>query len=270
MRIDSNGTVEIPGGNSGIAQSSAKLDVRVNGSGIEFGHANNGDWYFGTVGSYGSAGNPFISFSCMNEQSANTWTTKGVPANIIQQASGGSLQFMKIAATNSTGQSPTLAMELYDGGRLHPVGGIFLGSSNNSNLLDHYEEGNWTPVIAHNDGTGVVPLNVAAARYVRVGDLVYVSAYLTAINPNGNAGGSGSYYGIRGFPFTPENYGAWQIVYASSGITAYGGYSGAASLYFMANGTNGQRSQVHVNGAGVNAWGSSLTLMMNCVYNING
>ena len=70
--------------------------------------------------------------------------------------------------------------------------------------------------------------------------------------------------------FNPENYGAWQIVYASSGITAYGGYSSVASLYFMANGTNGQRSQAHVNGAGVNAWGSSVTLMMNCVYNING
>ena len=100
--------------------------------------------------------------------------------------------------------------------------------------------------------------------------MVYVSAYLTAINPNGNAGGSGAYYGIRGFPFVPENYGAWQIVYASTGITAYGGYSGAASLYFMSNGTNGQRSQGHVNGAGVNAWGSGVTLMMDCVYNING
>ena len=134
-----------------------------------------------------------------------------------------------------------------------------------------YEEGTWTPVIAHNDGTGVVPIGSNhGARYVKVGDLVYISCYLTGINPNGNAGGSGNYYGIRGMPFTPENYGAWQIVYASSGITAYGGYSSTASLYFMTNGTNGQRSQVHVNGAQVNAWGSSLTMMLNCVYNING
>tara|TARA_R110002073_G_scaffold279397_1_gene443559 strand:- start:225 stop:2579 length:2355 start_codon:yes stop_codon:yes gene_type:complete len=156
------------------------------------------------------------------------------------------------------------------GGNLYVGGGVYLGGTAAANKLANYEIGDWTPVIAHNDGTGVVPLNVAAARYVRVGELVYVSAYLTAINPNGNAGGSGAYYGIRGFPFVPENYGAWQIVYASTGITAYGGYSGAASLYFMSNGTNGQRSQGHVNGAGVNAWGSSVTLMMNCVYNING
>ena len=155
-------------------------------------------------------------------------------------------------------------------GHTYAAQGIRFGANATANNLNYYEEGNWTPVIAHNDGTGVVPITVNAARYLRVGQLVYVSAYLTGINPNGNAGGSGPYYGIRGFPFQPENYGAWQIVYASSGITAYGGYSGGASLYFMANGTNGQRSQAHLNGAGVNAWGSSLTLMMNCVYNIHG
>ena len=156
------------------------------------------------------------------------------------------------------------------GGNLYVGGGVYLGGTAAANNLDHYEEGNWTPVIAHNDGTGVIPITVNAARYVRVGDLVYISCYLTGINPNGNAGGSGIYYGIRGMPFTPESYGAWQIVYANAGITAYGGYSSPASLYFMSNGTNGQRSQNHLNGAQVNAWGSSLTMMMNCVYNING
>jgi hypothetical protein len=148
--------------------------------------------------------------------------------------------------------------------------GIRFGTNAAANNLDYYEEGTWTPVIAHNDGTGVVPLTPNAARYIRVGDLVYISCYLTFINPNGNAGGAGAYYGIRGFPFTPENYGAWQIVYASTNVTAYGGYSSTASLYFMSNGTNGQRSQNHVNGAQLNAWGSNNTLMMNCVYNING
>ena len=170
---------------------------------------------------------------------------------------------------SNSGATPTTYARM-DVDGFYPPNGIFLGGTAAANKLANYEIGDWTPVIAHNDGTGVVPLNVASARYVRVGELVYVSAYLTAINPNGNAGGSGAYYGIRGMPFNPENYGAWQIVYASSGITAYGGYSSVASLYFMANGTNGQRSQAHVSGAGVNAWGSNVILMMNCVYNING
>jgi hypothetical protein len=63
--------------------------------------------------------------------------------------------------------------------------------------------------------------------------------------------GPGAYYGIRGLPFIPENYGAWELVYASSGITSYGGYSSAASLYFMHNGTNGQRSQITSMGLGL-------------------
>ncbi len=155
------------------------------------------------------------------------------------------------------------------GGNLMVGGGVYLGGTAADNRLDDYEEGTWTPVIAHNNGTGVVPLNVATARYVKVGKLVYIACYLTSVNPNGNAGGSGAYYGIRGFPFAPENYGVWQMGYASSSITAYGGYSSAASLYFMANGTNGQRSQAHVSGAQVNAWGSSVDFMMNCVYRIN-
>ncbi len=154
------------------------------------------------------------------------------------------------------------------GGNLYVGGGVYLGGTAAANKLDHYEEGNWTPVISHNDGTGVVPITVNVARYVRVGDFVYISAYIQSINPAGTAGGTGSYYGIRGFPYQPQNYGAWQIVYASTGITAYGGYSAAASLYFMSNGTNGQRSTNHVSGAGVNAWGSNLTLMMDCAYKI--
>ena len=132
-----------------------------------------------------------------------------------------------------------------------------------------YEEGTWTPVIAHNNGTGVIPIVISSARYVKVGNLVYISAWLDGINTGGGGhAGSGGYYGIRGMPFIPENYGAWQIVYASSGVTAYGGYSSSVSLYFMSNGTNGQRSANHVNGAGVNAWGASQYFMMNCTYRI--
>jgi len=124
MRIDSSGTVEIPGGGSGIAQSIAKLDVRVNGSCIEFGHTNNSDWYFGTVGSYGSAGNPFISFACWNESSANTFTTKGAKANIIKNETDGSLTFNQISSTNSTGQTPTERMRIDQNGDISMTEGL--------------------------------------------------------------------------------------------------------------------------------------------------
>ncbi len=205
----------------------------------------------------GSTRTAMISANRQNANNASSlrfWTSAG----------SGILERMRIE-TDGTVRVKTGSVLVETSGQ-----GIFLGGTAATNRLDYYEEGNWTPTIAHNNGTGAVPLTVNHARYIRVGQLVYISAYLTGINPNGNAGGSGPYYGVRNFPFQPENYGAWQIVYASSGITAYGGYSSSASLYFMANGTNGQRSTSHVSGAGVNAWGSNLTFMFNCVYNIHG
>ncbi len=205
----------------------------------------------------GSTRTAMISANRQNANNASSlrfWTSAG----------SGILERMRIE-TDGTVRVKTGSVLVETSGQ-----GIFLGGTAATNRLDYYEEGNWTPTIAHNNGTGAVPLTVSHARYIRVGQLVYISAYLTGINPNGNAGGSGPYYGVRNFPFQPENYGAWQIAYASSGITAYGGYSSSASLYFMANGTNGQRSQSHVSGAGVNAWGSNLTFMFNCVYNIHG
>ena len=173
MRIGRNKVVEI---GSSTAQSNSKLDVRNNGSAIEFGHTNNGDWYFGTVGSFGSNGQPMITFSTFCEQSANTFTTKGAKGNIITADANGTLFFQQVTSTNTTGQTPSTVMTLYDGGRLHPSGGIFLGSSNNSNLLDDYEEGNWTPQIYYQNSTdqGNSTNTTQTGIYTKVGRKVTV------------------------------------------------------------------------------------------------
>ena len=92
--------------------------MRENGSGIEFGHTNVSDYYFGTLGSYGSNGNPFIAFSAMNEHNVNTWTTKSVAGNIIQGDGSGNLLFKQVTGTNTTGQTPTTRLELNTVGRL--------------------------------------------------------------------------------------------------------------------------------------------------------
>ena len=86
----------------------------------------------------------------------------------------------------------SVKMELYDGGRLHPTGGIFLGSSNNSNLLDHYEEGTWTPGLT--DGSGN---QVTSGTYTRIGRSITISGLIIF-----NSQTSSTQFTITTFPFT--------------------------------------------------------------------
>ena len=150
---------------------------------------------------------------------------------------------------------------------LYLSGGIRLSGSD---MLNYYEKGSWTPKIAHNDGTGEISLTVTAATYVRIGSLCYVQGYLRAINPNGNQGTSSPYYGIRNFPFTPQNYGVWNLAYASSNITSYGGYSSSANFYFLLPTGSAPVGQGHVSGTTFNGYGSGLTLMFNATYYVYG
>ena len=137
-----------------------------------------------------------------------------------------------------------------------------------SELFDDYEEGTWTPIIAHNDGSGAIPLTVVSAVYTKIGRVVTVRGYLTAINPNGNAGTSSPYYGIRGFPYAPSGYTVWHMAYASGGITSYGGYMSSANMYFNNTSGNAPNGQAHISGTQFNAWGSNLVLMFSATYNI--
>jgi hypothetical protein len=153
-------------------------------------------------------------------------------------------------------------------GHTYAAQGIRFGTNASANNLDDYEEGTWTPTISHNDGTGAIPLTVSGsgATYVKVGRVVHVRAYLTNVNPNGNAGGSGAYYAIRSLPFTASADGAWDVVYANTNMNSYGGYWSGDNLYFMRNGTNGQRSAVHINGTLFNAFGANASFMFQAVY----
>ena len=154
-------------------------------------------------------------------------------------------------------------------GHTYAAQGIRFGANAAANNLDDYEEGNWTPTISHNDGTGAIPLGVSGgAHYVKVGRLVHIFAYLVNVNPNGNAGGSGPYYAIKGLPFSAISHSTWSVAYATAPMTSYGGYASGDNLYFMKNGTNGQCSNSHVNGTFFNTWGQ-FNFMFQAVYQTN-
>ena len=61
--------------------------------------------------------------------------------------------------------------------------------SSDANTLDDYEEGTWTPALTGSTGSaGLYSLSTANGRYVKIGQLVYVSAGLVISN-KGSWGG---------------------------------------------------------------------------------
>ena len=82
---------------------------------------------------------------------------------------------------------------------------IYVGGTGNSNLLDDYEEGSWTPAVlnaSNNPG-----YSGRSGRYVKVGGMVFLAGYVQMWN-GGNDGfatfsNTGSYFRIGTLPFTP-------------------------------------------------------------------
>jgi len=116
MRID-GATGKVVVGNV-PGQTFAVLNARRNGAAIEFGHGNNGAGYYGTAGSYGNNGQPYIGFSCDAEESANTFATRGAKGNIITGDLSGNLTFAQITTATGTNQSPQNRMTLNASGSL--------------------------------------------------------------------------------------------------------------------------------------------------------
>ena len=69
-----------------------------------------------------------------------------------------------------------------------------------SELLNWYEEGTWTPVVADaTSGGNVAAVGTTVARYTRIGRTVFVQASLDNINTTGMTAGNN--LSIRGLPF---------------------------------------------------------------------
>ncbi len=68
------------------------------------------------------------------------------------------------------------------------------GASASSELLDHYEEGTWTPT------SNVGAISVANAHYVKVGSIVLAQAYVTFPSMSGSAA-----VALNGYPFATAN-----------------------------------------------------------------
>jgi len=78
---------------------------------------------------------------------------------------------------------------------LYLSGGAYLGGTAAANKLDDYEEGTWTPITKA--GATTITTTVSYAKYVKIGSLVYVTAYVT----RNDTGSLTSFLSIEGLPF---------------------------------------------------------------------
>ena len=79
---------------------------------------------------------------------------------------------------------------------LYLSGGVYLGGTGAANKLDDYETGTWTPVLT---GAGY-SFGTHTGRYVKVGNLVYITALFNVTT----IGSNNSIIGWSGAPFTTE------------------------------------------------------------------
>ena len=91
-------------------------------------------------------------------------------------------------------------------------------STTDSELLDHYEEGTWTPVVKDVSGDAAGH-GTQAGRYTRIGNMVYVSGHVVLNSISGMTGADQA--SITGLPFTSENV---------SGMSYSGGVGFAGDL----------------------------------------
>jgi len=106
----------------------------------------------------------------------------------------------KILPVTTSGSARDNAITLGSSGArfvdLYLSGGVYLGGTGSANKLDDYETGTWTPTLP-NGGT----LTNQRSTYVKIGNTVTVTTYVTSINPTAN----GSIFFLGGLPFTNVN-----------------------------------------------------------------
>ena len=115
-------------------------------------------------------------------------------------------------------------------------GGVFLGGTGSANLLDDYEEGTWSPNIS--DNTGVVSTHTNAGKFVKIGNLVWVSARIF-----GGSGFTSTGTPRIALPFQPignQNMSVSNVIFqaGAAGVTGVFLVDGGSDLVFTNNTNN--------------------------------
>ena len=90
------------------------------------------------------------------------------------------------------------------------------GASMSSELLDHYEEGSWTPVLSFGGGTTGITYSARDGSYTRIGRQVTLN-FMIEMTSKGSSTGTAT---ITGLPFPVDDLVSNTVIEAS-GISAY-------------------------------------------------
>lgn len=187
-------TIKQHGGVFGRNPEFSTVSLPDNGKAV-FGSSNDLEIYHSGSASYitdQGTGNLFI-------QGADL-VLKGPSGNFFYGASGGNA-YMYYAGSSKLETTPA-GVTITGNVKVNDGNGIDFSATagaGTSELLDDYEEGTWTPVIAGSSAAGTYEISIAQADYVKIGKSVTVN-FRIVMAGSLTGGGSGNLE-ITGLPF---------------------------------------------------------------------
>ena len=127
-----------------------------------------------------------------------------------------------------------------DAGQGILFGGAAGASGMTSQVLDDYEEGTWTPVLKRSGSTNNATITLSGAVYVKIGRMVHVSFYVSAIDYSAVTDGTNAI--ITNLPFSATGS-TW-----FSGSIGYGTSTNASDTTWVVSGPNGHFLNSNNNG----------------------
>ena len=160
--------------------------------------------------------NPTTGVQYIYNTADGVWKTYVWPTNTnYLQLTGGTLTGDLALGTNDLSAQDITSTTLTTTGAITSGGNIVMASGNGidfsanandagmtSELLDDYEEGNWTPGVESGGWSGINS-NSLTAKYVKIGRLVHVQAYIEGLTGSGN----GTAMRLNGLPFSTISLG---------------------------------------------------------------
>lgn len=213
---------------------------------------------------------PIVQSSTTVKVAADDLTVKNIRSNattgILQVAgpAAAATRTMTVPDANFTA-ARTDAAQTFTGDQTLGTGNLVMGTAAKgidfsinpsaagmtSELLNDYEEGTWTPLVRGTSTAGTYELQNAYGKYVKVGDLLMIEAYIQLASVI-TGGGTGN-LGITGLPFgKPANAYPTGAAYVAnvtitvSPIMVFGSFGASTTLLLQQNASGGFGTSVAI------------------------